>query len=165
MNLVYRHRSGGELWQGGANDVKLLFTRAPSRISTVGLFAQEVVDELRRMVRPGYELVCLGYDDNFLADGRELDQIRRIADRASDHFADRLRNGKGVLSSCAMGLNRSGLVTAATLVKLGIDPIEAVDLIRKARGPRALSNPSFYRLVQSFRDIQGQKSAWTRWTG
>lgn len=162
MNLVYRHRSGGELWQGGIDDVRLLLTKTPDRIRTVGLFAQEIPIPRGN---PNYELLCLGYDDNFSASGPEVDQIKKIADHASDRLADRLRTGRSVLSSCAMGFNRSGLVTAVTLIKLGVDPGDAVNMVRQARGPRALSNPAFMQIVREMAHTLGIKETWTRWIG
>jgi hypothetical protein len=43
------------------------------------------------------------------------------------------------------GLNRSGLLVGRTLIELGYTPTEAVELIRAARGPHALSNRAFVR--------------------
>lgn len=163
MNLVYGHRSGGEIWQGGIDDVRLLLAKPPTRIHTVGLFAEEEPPPEHR--HPDYELLFLGYDDNFFAFGDEEARIKEIVDHASDRFADRLRSGKGVISSCAMGFNRSGLVTAVTLIKLGVDPDDAIAMIRKARGPRALSNPAFVRIIREMSNKQGDRSTWSRWTG
>lgn len=61
------------------------------------------------------------------------------------------RQGRRVLVACAMGLNRSGLVTGLALRLAGASPEHAVALVREARGPDALSNESFERLVHELR--------------
>ena len=62
--------------------------------------------------------------------------------------AERVSAGQGpVLVACHMGHNRSGLITALALRHLGMDAREAVRAVRAARGPDALSNPSFVDAV------------------
>ena len=51
--------------------------------------------------------------------------------------------GRRVLVRCSGGLNRSGVVVAEALVRLGMTPDEAVSAVRAARGPWALTNPAF----------------------
>jgi hypothetical protein len=51
--------------------------------------------------------------------------------------------GDRVLIRCQAGWNRSGLITALVLIKNGMDPAEAIDLIRERRSPNALCNRSF----------------------
>ena len=46
---------------------------------------------------------------------------------------------------CVQGLNRSGLVVAAALVRDGVSVIDAVRILRKRRGNDALSNTNFQR--------------------
>ena len=76
---------------------------------------------------------------------------RRTAIRAAREVAKRLRKGQKVLVTCHMGWNRSGLVTALALrmsTHRGTD--EIIRRIRKARGPNALSNESFVRMIYGF---------------
>lgn len=61
--------------------------------------------------------------------------------------AQLIRSGKTVLVHCAAGINRSGLVAAMILVKLGDFPSEAIDRLR-AVVPDALKNETFVGLVQ-----------------
>lgn len=61
--------------------------------------------------------------------------------------AELIRSGKTVLVHCAAGINRSGLVTAMILVKLGDSPSEAIDRLR-AVVPDALNNETFVGLVE-----------------
>lgn len=66
-----------------------------------------------------------------------------IAVGAANRVVDMLRNGRRVLSTCVKGRNRSGLVSALTLVgRYGMSGAEAAERIR-ARRLNALTNPSF----------------------
>lgn len=61
----------------------------------------------------------------------------------ADLISDLRRAGKRILVHCAGGMNRSGLVVAAVLVRDdGMCPGDAIALIR-ARRPGALNNPQF----------------------
>jgi len=62
--------------------------------------------------------------------------------------ARQVRRGKTVLVTCWQGRNRSGVITALALMLLKkMSPDQAVHLIRAARGPLAMSNPHFKRLL------------------
>lgn len=63
--------------------------------------------------------------------------------------ADAVAAGRTVLVRCSGGLNRSGLVVASALVRLGHGPEEAIALVRRARGPWALTNPAFVSHLRS----------------
>lgn len=67
--------------------------------------------------------------------------------------------GRDVLVTCWMGLNRSGLVSALTLVNLGYSSDRAVSLVRKARGVFALSNRHFVKLIQVHEQMVRRKVA------
>ena len=57
--------------------------------------------------------------------------------------ADAAAQGRTVLVRCSGGLNRSGLVVASALVRMGHAPDASIALVRAARGPWALTNPAF----------------------
>lgn len=77
-------------------------------------------------------------------DAREVRLVRLTA----RDVLYRLERGKKVLVTCAMGLNRSGLISATALVEGGLaTPSEAIGLVRSARGPMALSNPAFVHAI------------------
>lgn len=61
----------------------------------------------------------------------------------ADTVADAVRSGRTVLVRCSGGLNRSGVVVASALIRLGRTPDEALAEVRAARGPWALTNPGF----------------------
>lgn len=83
----------------------------------------------------------------------ELDQtpedIARII-LTSKEVSKLLQSGATVLSTCQMGLNRSGVITALALCDLGADPKKVVAAVRKARGRYALSNKTFEKIVLSY---------------
>jgi hypothetical protein len=146
-------------------DVDRLLRLHNGKISVIGLFAQEYQpdDPSGR-----YELIKTGYDDNSQAGPVELSSISNLADDAADLFSTRLREGKSCLSSCAAGLNRSGLVSALTIMKAaGLDPAAAIDTVRKNRdaqqGMSALSNPRFVETIHKMGPTAGSKSTWTTW--
>jgi hypothetical protein len=59
----------------------------------------------------------------------------------------RWKNGGRVLARCQAGLNRSSLVAALVLVRDGMEPQQAVDVIRHNRSGQCLFNKEFYRFV------------------
>jgi hypothetical protein len=66
---------------------------------------------------------------------------------AAKDVAEAVARGHRVLVTCAMGWNRSGLVSALALCRLGFSPEDAMRTVRRARGSGALSNKSFRRAV------------------
>jgi dual specificity protein phosphatase-like protein len=57
-------------------------------------------------------------------------------------------SGRRVLVHCTEGLNRSGVVVARALMEMGKTANEAIELVRRTRGPsvdgfQALNNPAF----------------------
>ena len=71
------------------------------------------------------------------------DAIHELGIRVADH----VRAGEKVIVNCMSGMNRSGLLVGRALVAMGYLPVEAVELIRRARGPHALSNREFTRFL------------------
>lgn len=151
MDRIFIHKSGAELWQGSMEDADALLKGAKSNISVIGLFAREFQPEDKS---GRFEIIRFGYDDVPILNQAEFGRVAAVADRASDIFSDRLRKGKSCLSSCMAGLNRSGLVSALTIMKLTRkDPDQVIQHIRDTREPQlgmpALCNPSFVKLIRS----------------
>jgi protein-tyrosine phosphatase len=69
---------------------------------------------------------------------------------ATKHVVEALKQGEKVLVTCNMGLNRSGVVVGLALRRFYPQaPVgEIIASIRHARGPHALSNIHFERLVK-----------------
>jgi hypothetical protein len=71
--------------------------------------------------------------------GQGLEQVDELA----EGLAERLRNGQTILVHCQAGLNRSGLLAAATLKKMGHTGEEALKLLRESRSPIVCCNETF----------------------
>ena len=81
-----------------------------------------------------------------------LDDVPFIVDAEMIHtvgerIAALVGEGKHVAVNCMSGVNRSGLLVARALVELGHSPEEAIEAVRSARGPMALSNQHFVRFL------------------
>jgi len=81
-----------------------------------------------------------------------LDDAPFIPDREMIHtvgerIASLVSEGRHVAVNCLSGVNRSGLLVARALVALGYTPEEAIEAVRGARGPMALSNQYFVRFL------------------
>lgn len=126
------------LWQGSFPDSGV----DPRKFEVLVLAAKELQPRGRF---PGVEVIHVPMDDSGLP---MLDEERRGALAAARIVARAMREGKCVLSTCAAGLNRSGLVSALALRMLGMDPDRAIAMVRRARGPHALSNPYFVAMIE-----------------
>lgn len=148
MNVVYTHPSGGKLWQGGNTACRVPGELDRHRIRCVVLAATEFQPKLPARL----DVVRAHLEDRSDMDTFTTIAVARCADEVSDIMADRLRRGQSVLSSCWAGLNRSALMTAFTVMKLtGARPSEVIRAIRRARGPRAVSNHVFEKIILSYR--------------
>lgn len=95
---------------------------------------------------PGVEVVLCPLEDT--AEPSRQAEIYRAALAAAKHVVTALLDGKRVLSTCAQGLNRSGLVTALALIgRHGMSGADAVALVRGKR-QNALCNPAFAEFIQ-----------------
>jgi hypothetical protein len=80
-------------------------------------------------------------------DAEEITQITKCAAVVAKY----LKEGKKVLSTCNMGLNRSGVISALAMrMAYGFSAERAIGLVRKARSDHALFNRSFVKLIESF---------------
>lgn len=163
MDIIFRHRSGGELWQGDTYDVRDLAKRYDNKIRTIGLFAIEFQPDIRS---GHYEVLKHGFHDNPWMGEAEARKLFDLADSVTDKLAARIRSGDGVISTCAAGLNRSALISAFAVMKLtDLSSKSVIKMIRKARGPDALHNPSFVRVIHDAHPrISAMRAAWTSWS-
>lgn len=117
-------------------------------INVLVLMAQEYQPPARAF--PGSTVVHAPIDDDMW---KVTLQDRMTIKRAAASVVHHLRRGRSVLVTCNQGLNRSGVVTALAIrnVMPQVSPAQAIKLIRKARGPLALSNPRFVELIEETR--------------
>lgn len=118
----------GNLWMGGCiggvrlpDDFRFVFSLYPWEKYVIGPDTQRV------------ELA--------MYDSAEMPNEKTLHD-AADQVVRALAQGK-TLVHCQAGLNRSGLVSALALMKLGRTPREAIDLLREKRHPIVLCNEAF----------------------
>ena len=85
------------------------------------------------------------YSPITLDDDRKLREISRS-------LARHIRAGRKVLTTCAQGRNRSGLLSALTIVRLGhASPDKAIQLVKRKRNApsgEALTNIMFERYIR-----------------
>jgi hypothetical protein len=79
------------------------------------------------------------------------DEDKDEIDRLAGIVADAVTAQRKVLVRCQAGLNRSSLVAALALVKLGWAPSAAITAIREARSLNCLFNRSFIAHVEAAR--------------
>lgn len=75
-------------------------------------------------------------------DAGEVPDETQLHALAATVVASLARGGK-VLVHCQAGLNRSNLVTALALIKMGRTPADAIALLREKRSPVVLCNAAF----------------------
>jgi protein-tyrosine phosphatase len=73
-------------------------------------------------------------------------------DRLVDRLAGELRRDRFVVTHCWAGIGRSSLLAGATLVRLGVPPARAWELIRAARGRPVPDNPDQQAWLYRFAD-------------
>ncbi len=105
---------------------------------------------------PGTEVIHVPLDD---APSRPLRQDEIVAaTEAASRVGRRLRSGRRVLVTCAMGLNRSALVAALAMHEVyGMGADEIIRRLRRARGTWALSNPNFEKLLRVVIEVRTEQ--------
>lgn len=119
-------------------------TLAGLGVHVLVLAAHEYQPDERRF--PGVQVLHCPLHDQ---PDQSLEDLARIILTAHE-VAEHLKRGATVLSTCHMGLNRSGVISGLALCELGVMPKIAVGAVRKARGKYALSNPTFEKVVLSY---------------
>lgn len=129
ISCVGNVRTSGELWQGGCKGGLSL---PPDFDFVLSLYPWESYH-----IGPNTERVEVEMYDS-------LDQGFEQIDALADDVVNRLRGRQKVLVHCQAGLNRSGLLAATILKKLGYTGPEAIKLLRESRGTdEVLCNDTF----------------------
>ena len=134
------------LWQGGTEDHDVLGEPvAHDRHSRTYPFDLVITLYADAQPVPWYvEELRYGFYDAHLT----TDITQRVIDIARTAHA-RWCSGARVLIRCQAGVNRSGLITALTLMIAGYSATEAIALIREQRSPAVLINDEFARWLVS----------------
>ena len=148
MNLVYRHESGGGLFQGDVDDIRMLIDETASVIQVVVLSAIEFQPDLPTH----YETIKVPLIDSVSLSDHAEALTAAIASVNAERVVAAVSQGRHVLVSCAAGLNRSGLISCLSLMKLGVSSREAIAKVRSARGPAALCNYRFTEIIHKLGD-------------
>jgi len=145
MNRVWSHpTTGASLWQGDSKDSVNVDEIRRRGVGMVVFAAIEHQPDLPDDI----EVVRLRVADFVPSSVEMFRNMHGWASTVADLVAKSLANGRSVLSTCWKGWNRSGLVSALTLTRVGgVPPSSAVSAVRRARGSLALSNPSFVRMI------------------
>ena len=112
--------------------------------ATLGVDAIVDLEEWEFAWTPPVPRDCIYLSFPIEDDDRIDPKVREVA----AFIASLVRSGHGVLVHCTEGLNRSGVVAARALMELGFTPADAIDLVRRRRGPSvdgfpALGNQAF----------------------
>lgn len=73
-----------------------------------------------------------------------------LAKQVALTIVNALQRGQRVLVTCFMGRNRSGFINGLVLITLGWSSLDAVTMIRNARGENALTNPHFVEVLHEY---------------
>lgn len=149
FSLVYAHPSGGRLFQGGEEDAEGAVWAATSSNPDARSFRVHLL-VLCAQYQPrtkALDILSAPFYDQPFASREEARRVIGVAGRAAFFVAQRVAARQRVLVCCQAGLNRSGLVSGLALRNLGVGGESAVRKIRRARGPSALGNASFARVV------------------
>jgi hypothetical protein len=92
---------------------------------------------------PGFTGVYVQHAMNDVDELPDMDALGSIV----DFVVSSVGAGRKTLVHCHAGLNRSGLVVALALVKMGRKPVDAIALQRSARDSFVLCNRTFERYV------------------
>jgi len=138
------------LFQGGTHDHEVIgfptpvghYDRMSHQVDPANhVFPFDLVVTLYADAQPapwGVQETRFGFPDGSLQ-SRDIDRVVAIARDTHRHW----QAGDNVLIRCQAGVNRSGLITALILIIEGIEPAEAIELIRTKRSSVVLSNAHF----------------------
>lgn len=140
------------LWLGGTADDDIVALAAPlPSLSALPTF--DAVATLYAFAQPmGWHVHEWRY--GFADAGLNPEVVKNVHEIA-DWLFERWTRGETVLARCQAGWNRSGLVTALVLIRAGMEPDDAIRLIRSRRSQHVLSNPDFETYVLSQRTSKG----------
>ena len=140
-SLIYEHPSGGRLYQSGYQGV-------PEDPAEIDVTLIVTASKKYRRGEKHENVLFATFKDARGMPAWEWRWIEETVVPAVQQMAETLRRGKGVLSVCRAGLNRSSVLTGLVLREVSdLPPMEIVKLIREKRGVDCLHNPEFTNVV------------------
>lgn len=129
------------LWQGSRPLIGEYF----GRFDLVVFCANEFQPNKRQIEELGIrEALVAGFNDSPFLDGDDYKAINLAVSTVSA----RLRAKETILVTCMAGMNRSGLVSALSMMDAyDFTADRAIKTVRRARGPFALGNDTFLRMI------------------
>jgi hypothetical protein len=140
--LIHAFPNGASLFQCGL--AELMQPGWPANIGLVVMAAHEVKATIQSCVTETFDAAM---NDAFDPPEDEAQAIWDLANKAADRGKAVLDSGRSVVSCCAMGHNRSALISGLILVRCGVPWRNAIDLTRHMRGPLSFNNPTFVGMV------------------
>jgi|ERR1039458_4502472 protein-tyrosine phosphatase len=126
------------LWQGGCRDG----LQVPEHITFVlSLYPWERYSISEKQTLKEVKM----YDEGALPSLAQLHSLAELVNTMRD-------KGETVLVHCQAGLNRSGLVSALSLIKRGMKPTEAIAKLRSSRCDMVLCNDTFENYLLSLKN-------------
>jgi protein-tyrosine phosphatase len=106
------------------------------------VFCAEEKQPKNARVPAGKRIVKFGFDDDIY---RPIPpEVGALFHQMAQHLSREVVGGRKLLITCAMGLNRSGLITGLTMMyAFRMSPRDVIKLIRSRRSSDALMNPIF----------------------
>ena len=149
MSLIYKHPTGGKLYQAGAKEIPKILR--DKNISLLILAAKEYQPDHIANTQGAFqaaEVIYVPLNDTIFFSPKEFKKMVDKANRVANHVIDHIVRGNNVLSTCWAGWNRSGLISGLSMTQLsGNSGKKVVGQIRRNRSRSALSNPLFARVV------------------
>lgn len=133
---------GGHAWREGTRTMQAYHSTVSKDETWDYVVSAYVTSDEESWPRCDQRLVLFGDTEKGL-DEKTWDRIKSV----SKEIVDRWRSGQKVLVRCQAGYNRSGLIMALVLMRLGYTADEAIHKIRWRRGRHALINRVFERYV------------------
>ena len=140
------------LWQGGTDDYDVIgaptdhnlngiagMIGGPTRVTRTHFDSVVTLYARANAASWNVKEIRFGFSDGDMTD---FDPESDLGFAVCEAHAD-WKAGKRVLVRCQAGLNRSGLITALVLIRDGLAPADAIELIREKRGAAALFNNTF----------------------
>lgn len=152
MNLVFTHPSGGRIYQG---DYKLMisheweaYQKENRKVILLACAAEMMEGGFEAPLGNGGYIKCYGIPLwDFEKTEAEQKELLIALSGLVDTAVKEVLSGNDLVSCCMQGLNRSGLLNGMVMKKLGLPPNQIIDVIRKVRGPRAMGNKSFCKML------------------